>query len=88
MSDEQLTPGERRRKQAEDFTRKVCVKEQRRIKGKNMQDQTVWFGLGMFVILRWSLAVPIRVRTSTHRPPIPPLPTPTHPVWSRLFSPL
>jgi ATP synthase protein I len=64
MSEEQMTPKERRRKQAEDFTKKVCVKERRRIKGKNMQDKTVWFGLGMFGIVGWSVAVPSLLGTA------------------------
>jgi ATP synthase protein I len=64
MSDEKLSPSERRRKQAEDFTRKVGDKEKRRIKGKTHPDETVWFGLGMFGIVGWSIAIPTLLGTA------------------------
>jgi ATP synthase protein I len=55
---DQLPPSERRRKLAEAFTRKVGSKEARRIKGRNQKDETIWFGLGMFGIVGWSIVVP------------------------------
>lgn len=64
MSDEQLTPKERRSKQAKEFTTKVCKKERRRIKGKAQRDDTVWFGLGMFGVVGWSIAVPTLIGTA------------------------
>jgi ATP synthase protein I len=64
MSDEQMTPKERRIKQAEEFTRKVGTKESRRIKGKAHQDETVWFGLGMIGVVGWSVAIPTLIGTA------------------------
>jgi len=64
MSDEQMTPSERRLKQSEEFTKKVCKKERRRIKGKAQQADTVWFGLGMMGIVGWSIAIPTLIGTA------------------------
>ncbi len=58
MTEEKLSSRERRRKQAEEFTRKVDTKEKRRIKGKTHKDETVWFGLGMIGVVGWSVAIP------------------------------
>ncbi len=58
MSDEQLTPRERRQKRAEAFTKDICTKEARRLKGKTAKDHTIWFGLGMFGVVGWSIAIP------------------------------
>jgi ATP synthase protein I len=58
MSDEQMTPKERRLKQEKEFTRKIGAKESRRIKGKARKDETVWFGLGMIGVVGWSVAIP------------------------------
>ncbi len=64
MTDEQLTPSERRLKQAEEFTRKVSLKEKRRLKGKAQKDEGIWFGLGMFGIVGWSVAIPTLIGTA------------------------
>jgi ATP synthase protein I len=64
MNDEQMTPKERRLKQAEDFTRKVGEKEWRRIKGKAHKGDTVWFGLGMIGVVGWSVAIPTLIGTA------------------------
>jgi ATP synthase protein I len=58
MSDEELTPRERRQKQAEAFTEDIRTKEARRLKGKTAKDHTIWFGLGMFGVVGWSIAIP------------------------------
>ncbi len=58
MRDEQLTPRERRQKRADEFTRDISAKEARRLKGKTAQDHTIWFGLGMFGVVGWSIAIP------------------------------
>jgi ATP synthase protein I len=58
MSDEQLTPSERRQKRAEAFTKDISTKEARRLKGKTAEDHTIWFGLGMFGVVGWSIAIP------------------------------
>ena len=59
-----LTPTERRRRQADDFTRKVGAKEARRVKGKIQSGDTVWFGLGMFGVVGWSVAIPTLIGTA------------------------
>jgi len=64
MSDDQLTPSERREKAAREYTRQVGRKEARRLKGKTQKDETIWFGLGMFGIVGWSVAIPTLVFTA------------------------
>lgn len=64
MSDDKMTSKERRSKQAEEFTKKVGEKERRRIKGKAQKDDTVWFGLGMFGVVGWSIAIPTLIGTA------------------------
>ncbi|MFH1080182.1 MAG: AtpZ/AtpI family protein [Pseudomonadota bacterium] len=64
MSDEQMTPKERRRKQAEAFTREIGSKELRRIKSKRHKNETVWFGLGMIGVVGWSVVIPTLIGTA------------------------
>jgi ATP synthase protein I len=64
MTEEQMTPKERRLKQAEKFTQKVGEKESRRIKGKAHKNETVWFGLGMIGVVGWSVAIPTLIGTA------------------------
>jgi ATP synthase protein I len=64
MTEEKLSSRDRRRKQAEEFTRKVDTKERRRIKGKTHKDETVWFGLGMIGVVGWSVAIPTLIGTA------------------------
>jgi ATP synthase protein I len=64
---ENLTPTERRRRQADDFTRKVGSKEARRVKGKIQSGDTVWFGLGMFGVVGWSVAIPTLIGTADRK---------------------
>lgn len=44
------------RKQA--FNREVAKKELRRIKARQERDRGVWFGLGMFGLVGWAVAIP------------------------------
>jgi ATP synthase protein I len=64
MSEEKLSSRERRQKMEENFTRKVGSKESRRLKGKTQKDETVWFGLGMFGIVGWSIVIPTLIGTA------------------------
>jgi ATP synthase protein I len=64
MSKQKLTSKERRRKLEEDFTRQVGSKESRRLKGKTQKDETIWFGLGMFGIVGWSIVIPTLIGTA------------------------
>lgn len=40
------------------FAAEVGKKEARKIKSELEPDQTVWFGLGMFGVIGWSVAIP------------------------------
>ena len=55
------TSNGRRRKIADHFTEQVAKKEALRLKGLRHKDETVWFGLGMFGIVGWAVAIPTLV---------------------------
>lgn len=40
------------------FTREVQRKMVRKRRGMNQRDRSVWFGLGMFGLIGWAVAVP------------------------------
>jgi len=42
----------------EDFARKVESKEDRKIRARSQKDRAVWFGLGTFGLVGWSVAIP------------------------------
>ncbi|MHB8067848.1 MAG: AtpZ/AtpI family protein [Desulfobaccales bacterium] len=42
----------------EGFSRQTSRKEARKLKAKGRQGQGVWFGLGMFGLIGWSVALP------------------------------
>jgi len=42
----------------DDLARKVQRKEERKIRARAEQDRGVWFGLGMFGLVGWSVAIP------------------------------
>jgi len=48
----------RRRKIADRFTEQVAKKEALKRKALRHKDETVWFGLGMFGIVGWAVAIP------------------------------
>jgi ATP synthase protein I len=52
------TPNKRRRQIANHFTEQVAKKEALRQKALRHKDETVWFGLGMFGIVGWAVAIP------------------------------
>jgi ATP synthase protein I len=52
------TNGGRRKKMADHFTEEVARKEALRLKALRHKDETVWFGLGMFGIVGWAVAIP------------------------------
>ncbi len=52
------TPSPRRRKIADHFTEQVAKKEALKRKALRHKDETVWFGLGMFGIVGWAVAIP------------------------------
>ena len=64
MDDEKSTPRERRLKLAGLFTRQVGKKEARKIKGRSQKDEGLWFGLGVFGIVGWSVVIPTLIGTA------------------------
>jgi ATP synthase protein I len=50
--------GKRRREIMEKFESEVEKKEARMIRGRREKGETVWFGLGMFGVVGWSVAIP------------------------------
>jgi ATP synthase protein I len=55
------TTNSRRRKISNHFTEQVAKKEALKIKALRHKDETVWFGLGMFGIVGWAVAIPTLV---------------------------
>jgi len=58
MAEIRRTSSNRRRKAADHFTEKVAQREALRIRGLKYKNETVWFGLGMFGIIGWAVAIP------------------------------
>jgi ATP synthase protein I len=58
MEDKGNASLERRRKVVEELGRKVGTKEARKMKARREKDRSVWFGLGMFGLVGWSVAIP------------------------------
>lgn len=44
--------------EAKELSEKVGSKEARKIKARREKDRGVWFGLGMFGLVGWSVAIP------------------------------
>lgn len=40
------------------FSRKVAALESRKLRAKRRDGQDIWFGLGMFGLIGWSVAIP------------------------------
>jgi ATP synthase protein I len=54
-------PENRSRKRKESpkgFSEEVSRKEARKIKARKERDRSVWFGLGMFGLVGWAVAIP------------------------------
>lgn len=51
-------PGEMPPAPEEDFSRQVKRKESRKLKARSRNGRGVWFGLGMFGLIGWSVALP------------------------------
>lgn len=64
MTDDYERSKERRRKIAESFTKKVGLRESLRMKAGSQKRQTLWFGLGMFGLIGWSVAIPTLIATA------------------------
>jgi ATP synthase protein I len=48
----------RRTHQAEELVRKVARKESRKLKARREKGRSLWFGMGMFGVVGWSVAIP------------------------------
>lgn len=42
----------------DEFRDKIAKKEKRKLKARKTGEQSVWFGLGMFGLIGWSIAIP------------------------------
>jgi ATP synthase protein I len=51
-------PDDRRKEQDESLIKDVGRKESRKIRARRTKDRRVWFGLGMFGVVGWSVMVP------------------------------
>lgn len=45
----------------EEFRRKVKETQKRKMRARRQGDQGVWFGLGMFGLVGWSVAIPVLI---------------------------
>ena len=42
----------------DDLESNVAVKEQRKLKARELEHRTIWFGLGTFGLVGWSITIP------------------------------
>lgn len=52
---------ERHQDVRKELCRKVRAKEARKMRARQQKDHSVWFGLGMFGLVGWSVAIPTLV---------------------------
>jgi len=45
-------------RQEVDFGERVASREKRKVRARQRRDRGIWFGLGMFGIVGWSVAIP------------------------------
>ncbi|HPL63207.1 MAG: AtpZ/AtpI family protein [Syntrophales bacterium] len=64
MSAEKKDARERRQDRARAFVFRIGRKEERKIRSRSESDQTVWFGLGVFGVVGWSVAIPTLIGTA------------------------
>jgi ATP synthase protein I len=58
MADDQTSPEQRRQHLLEHLRDTIGAKEARKLKARSAANQDVWFGLGMFGLVGWSVAIP------------------------------
>ena len=58
MDNPRKTSRERQREQADSFVKRIAKREKLKIRGREEGDETVWFGLGVFGVVGWSVAIP------------------------------
>lgn len=54
----------RQQEDEDDLQRRVAYRESRKLKARREKDRGVWFGLGMFGLVGWSVAVPTLIGTA------------------------
>jgi len=59
------SPGKPRQDASEDegFEQSVAAKEARMRRSRRMGDRSVWFGLGMFGVIGWTITIPVLLGT-------------------------
>ncbi|MBN2296946.1 MAG: AtpZ/AtpI family protein [Deltaproteobacteria bacterium] len=58
MNQGRVPPKNQRRDALKRFGKEAQKKESLKIRGRQEENETVWFGLGMFGVVGWSVAVP------------------------------
>ena len=58
MARDHQAPDERRRHYTDDLRETIGAKEARKLKARQAPDREIWFGLGMFGLVGWSVAIP------------------------------
>ncbi|MBN1614663.1 MAG: AtpZ/AtpI family protein [Deltaproteobacteria bacterium] len=58
MDKKPTSSSERRRRIAESFSNKIEKRGSVKLRAQRQKDHTVWFGLGMFGTVGWSVAIP------------------------------
>lgn len=56
--DKRHITNEKRQGVQTELCRKVKIKEARKIRARDRKDHSVWFGLGMFGLVGWSVSIP------------------------------
>jgi ATP synthase protein I len=64
MGKDKFTSKERQQELLKGFTELVGTKEARKIRARSGRNKSLWFGLGMFGIVGWSVAVPTLIGTA------------------------
>lgn len=57
MTDKPRTP-DKKPTPDRDFQRRLAAKQRRRLHSQRQGERTAWFGLGMFGLVGWSVAIP------------------------------
>jgi len=58
MNECKLPPKKHRHEALKRFGKEAQKKESLKIRGRQEKNETVWFGLGMFGVVGWSVAIP------------------------------
>jgi ATP synthase protein I len=58
MQDNPSTSQKQHKEIEQELRQNIATKEARKIKARREKDRSIWFGLGMFGLIGWSVAVP------------------------------